>query len=110
MTLTEPAHLKLVELRDEEPEGNRLGVRIEILSDTGPETPRDAALEIKGRADAAPGTDVRTLEPLPIDLPTSRLYPVVGPKGVAAKAPSDRRPRSSGTMSTCCACGTRSVS
>ena len=51
MTLTEPAHSKLVELRDEEPEGNRLGVRIEILSDTGPDFTYDlsfATLTIDG--------------------------------------------------------------
>jgi Fe/S biogenesis protein NfuA len=46
ITVTEPARVKLVELRDAEPEGDRLGVRIEIVADTGPEFTYDMSFQV----------------------------------------------------------------
>ena len=67
MTLTEPAHTKLVELRDEEPEGNRLGVRIEILSDTGPDFTYDLSFATLTKAELTDRIDnhngLRTIIP-----------------------------------------------
>ena len=46
INVTEPARVRLIELRDEEPEGDRLGVRIEILSDEGRDFTYDLSFQI----------------------------------------------------------------
>lgn len=46
ITVTDRAVAKLIELRDQEPEGNRLGVRIEILSDQGTDFTYDLSFQI----------------------------------------------------------------
>jgi Fe/S biogenesis protein NfuA len=46
ISVTERAVAKLIELRDQEPEGNRLGVRIEILSDQGTDFTYDLSFQI----------------------------------------------------------------
>ena len=47
----EAARAKLIELRDEEPEGDRLGVRIEIVSDEGSDFTYDLSFQILSKAD-----------------------------------------------------------
>jgi Fe/S biogenesis protein NfuA len=51
ISVTEAARSKLVELRDEEPEGDRLGVRIEIVSDEGQDFTYDLSFQIITKAD-----------------------------------------------------------
>ena len=68
MTVTEVARARLVELRDEEPESNRLGVRVEILSDTPPEFTYDLSFAVLTKADITDRVDnhsgLRTIIPL----------------------------------------------
>jgi Fe/S biogenesis protein NfuA len=51
INVTEVARAKLIELRDEEPEGDRLGVRIEIVSDEGQDFMYDLSFQIITKAD-----------------------------------------------------------
>lgn len=51
VVVTEAARQKLIELRDQEEEGNRLGVRIEVVSDTGPEFTYDLSFQTITKAD-----------------------------------------------------------
>ena len=51
INVTEAARTKLIELRDEEPEGDRLGVRIEIVSDEGQDFMYDLSFQIITKAD-----------------------------------------------------------
>src|SRR4051794_36801330 len=51
VTVTEAARTKLIELRDEEPEGDRLGVRIEIVADEGADYTYDLAFQIITKSD-----------------------------------------------------------
>jgi Fe/S biogenesis protein NfuA len=66
--VTDVARSKLIELRDEEPEGNRLGVRIEILADTPPEFTYDLTFAVLTKADITDQVDnhdgLRTIIPL----------------------------------------------
>ena len=66
--VTDEARTKLIELRDEEPEGNRLGVRIEILADTPPEFTYDLTFAVLTKADITDQVDnhdgLRTIIPL----------------------------------------------
>ena len=51
ITVTDSARTKLLELRDIEPEGDALGVRIEILSDEGQDFTYDLSFQIITKAD-----------------------------------------------------------
>lgn len=51
ITVTDRAVARLVELRDAEPEGSRLGVRVEILSDEGPDFTYDLSFAVVTKAD-----------------------------------------------------------
>jgi Fe/S biogenesis protein NfuA len=51
ISVTPAAVTKLVELRDSEPEGSRLGVRIEILSDEGQDFTYDLSFQVVTKAD-----------------------------------------------------------
>src|SRR4051794_38907397 len=51
VTVTDAARTKLIELRDEEPEGDRLGVRIEIVADEGADYTYDLAFQIITKSD-----------------------------------------------------------
>jgi Fe/S biogenesis protein NfuA len=68
ITVTDVARTKLVELRDDEPEANRLGVRIEILSDAPPEFTYDLTFAVLTKADITDQVDIhgglRTIIPL----------------------------------------------
>jgi len=58
MTVTAAAREKLLELRDAEPEGNRLGVRVEIIADTPPEFAYDLSFALLTKADLTDRVDV----------------------------------------------------
>lgn len=51
VTVTESARVKLIELRDEEPDGAKLGVRIEILSETGADFTYDLSFAVVTKSD-----------------------------------------------------------
>jgi Fe/S biogenesis protein NfuA len=51
ITVTDRGVAKLIELRDAEPEGNRLGVRIEILSDEGTDFTYDLSFQVITKSD-----------------------------------------------------------
>ncbi len=80
ITVTEAARVKLVELRDEEPEGDALGVRIEVLSDQGTDFVYDLSFAVitasplsdvvrnhRGLRAIIPGKDVVHLEGATLD-------------------------------------------
>lgn len=50
LTITDVALSKLVELRDEEPDGDRLGVRLEIISDRGSDFSYDLSFQTVTKA------------------------------------------------------------
>lgn len=50
VTITPEAHAELVQLRDAEPEGDRLGLRLEIVSDPGAELRYDLSFDIVTKA------------------------------------------------------------
>ncbi|MGE0880204.1 MAG: NifU family protein [Acidimicrobiia bacterium] len=50
ITVTPAARAHVISIRDDEPEGNRLGVRVEIVSDTGPEFGYDLSFQIVAQA------------------------------------------------------------
>ena len=68
MIVTEAARAKLVELRDEEPEGKRLGVRVEIVGDSPPDFTYDLSFALLTKADLTDNVDnhsgLRTIIPL----------------------------------------------
>jgi Fe/S biogenesis protein NfuA len=55
LSVTDAARAKLIELRDEEPEGNRLGLRLAIIADTGRDFTYDLSFDVVTTADV---TDV----------------------------------------------------
>jgi len=55
LTVTDAARAKLIELRDEEPEGDRLGLRLAIIADTGRDFTYDLSFDVVTTADV---TDV----------------------------------------------------
>jgi Fe/S biogenesis protein NfuA len=50
VTVTEAARTKVIELRDDEPEGSALGIRLEILSDEGAEFTYDLSFQETAKA------------------------------------------------------------
>jgi Fe/S biogenesis protein NfuA len=50
ITVSPEAHAHLIALRDAEPDGNRLGVRLEILSDTGSDFTYDLSFQVVTQA------------------------------------------------------------
>lgn len=54
LTVTDAARAKLIELRDEEPDGDRLGLRLEILAENGHEFTYDLSFDVVTQA---PATD-----------------------------------------------------
>lgn len=86
INVTEAARTKLIELRDEEPEGDRLGVRIEIVSDEGQDFMYDLSFQIITKADLSdlvrnhgglrvivPASDATNLEGATLDFETGGL-------------------------------------
>jgi len=71
MTITPMAHAKLLELRDSEPETDRLGLRIEILSEPGEEFRYDLSFDIVTKATFT--DEVRTIDGLKIIVPAKDI-------------------------------------
>lgn len=67
ITITSLAHAKLIELRDAEPETDRLGLRVEILSEPGQDFRYDLSFDIVTKA--AFSDEVRTIDGLKVIIP-----------------------------------------
>ena len=76
VTVTDTAVEQLLQLRDAEPEGDRLGVRIEILADEGPDFTYDLSFQIVTKSDI---TDiVRTTNGLKVIVPAKDVTNLEG--------------------------------
>jgi len=71
ITITSLAHTKLIELRDAEPETDRLGLRVEILSELGEDFRYDLSFDIVTKA--AFSDEVRTIDGLKVIIPSKDL-------------------------------------
>jgi len=71
ITITPLAHAKLVELRDAEPETDRLGLRVEILSQPGEDYRYDLSFDIVTKA--AFSDEVRTIDGLKVIIPAKDI-------------------------------------
>ncbi len=71
ITISPTAHVKLLELRDAEPETDRLGLRVEILSEPGEDFRYDLSFDIVTKA--AFSDEVRTIDGLKIIVPAKDL-------------------------------------
>ena len=71
ITVTTLAHTKLIELRDAEPETDRLGLRVEILSEPGEDFRYDLSFDIVTKA--AFSDEVRTIDGLKVIIPSKDL-------------------------------------
>lgn len=71
ITVTSLAHAKLIELRDAEPETDRLGLRVEILSEPGEDFRYDLSFDIVTKA--AFSDEVRTIDGLKVIIPLKDL-------------------------------------
>ena len=71
ITITPTAHVKLLELRDAEPETDRLGLRVEILSGPGEDFRYDLSFDIVTKA--AFSDEVRTIDGIKIIVPAKDL-------------------------------------
>lgn len=70
------AHTQLLQLRDAEPETDRLGLRLEIISEPGQEFRYDLSFEVTTKA--AFTDEVRTHDGLKIIIPAKDLEPLQG--------------------------------
>jgi Fe/S biogenesis protein NfuA len=102
ITVTPAAIAKLVELRDQEPEGGRLGVRIEVLSDQGPDFTYDLSFQIVTKAEI---TDViRNHGGLRVIIPARDTVHLEGatldfePGGLVLRNPNRPKPVQLGTL------------
>ena len=71
ISVTEAAHVQLITLRDQEPETDRLGLRLEIVSEPGQEFKYDLSFEITTKA--AFSDEVRTHDGLKIIIPAKDI-------------------------------------
>ena len=71
ITITPTAHVKLLELRDAEPETDRLGLRVEILSGPGEDFRYDLSFDIVTKA--AFSDEVRTIDGIKIIVPAKDM-------------------------------------
>lgn len=74
--ITPEAHTQLVQLRDEEPEKERLGLRLEVLAAPGEDFKYDLSFEIVTQA--AFSDEVRTIDGLKVIIPQASLEHVKG--------------------------------
>lgn len=74
--VTSEAHKELVSLRDAEPEGERLGLRLEIVSAPGEEFRYDLSFEVVTKA--AFSDEVRTHDGLKVIIPAKDLEALTG--------------------------------
>lgn len=71
ITITPMAHAKLIELRDAEPEADRLGLRVEILSERGENFRYDLSFDIVTKT--AFSDEVRTIDGLKVIIPSKDI-------------------------------------
>jgi Fe/S biogenesis protein NfuA len=102
VTVTEPAVEQLLQLRDAEPEGDRLGVRIEVLSDEGTDFTYDLSFQIVTKSDI---TDVvRTTNGLKVIVPAKDVPNLEGATldyevdGLVLRNPNRPKPVQLGTL------------
>jgi Fe/S biogenesis protein NfuA len=102
VSVTPAAREKLIELRDAEPEQSRLGVRIEILSDEGPDFTYDLSFQVITQADI---TDiVRNHDGLRIIIPANDAVHLEGAVldhetgGLVLRNPNRPKPIELGTL------------
>lgn len=102
LNVTDVAQSKLIELRDEEPEGDRLGLRLAILADTGRDFTYDLSFDVVTTADITdtverhgalkviiPGKDVHNLTGATLDFELD---------GLVLRNPNRPRPVELGTL------------
>jgi Fe/S biogenesis protein NfuA len=102
VSVTDEAVQQLIELRDAEPEGDRLGVRIEILSDEGPDFTYDLSFQVVTKSDI---TDVvRTTGGLKVIVPAKDVVNLEGATldyeldGLVLRNPNRPKPIQIGTL------------
>jgi len=102
VTVTDRAREKLIELRDAEPEQERLGVRIEILSDEGPDFTYDLSFQVITKSDI---TDlVRNHDGLRVIIPVDHAVNLEGavldfePDGLVLRNPNRPKAIEIGTL------------
>ena len=102
ISVTDAAVEELLKLRDAEPEGDRLGVRIEILSDEGTEFTYDLSFQIVTKSDI---TDViRSTNGLKVIVPAKDVVNLEGATldyeldGLVLRNPNRPRPVQLGTL------------
>lgn len=71
ITITPLAHVKLIELRDAEPETDRLGLRVEILSEPGENFRYDLSFDIVTKVVFS--DEVRTIDGLKVIIPSKDI-------------------------------------
>ena len=76
ISVTSAAHAQIIEMRDQEPETDRLGLRLEIISDPGQELRYDLSFEITTKA--AFTDEVRTHDGLKVIVPAKDLDLLTG--------------------------------
>lgn len=76
VTITPEAYAELIRLRDAEPEGDRLGLRLEIVSDPGEQFRYDLSFDVVTKA--AFTDEVRTHDGLKIIVPAGDVEPLSG--------------------------------
>ncbi|MEO6126236.1 MAG: NifU family protein [Ilumatobacteraceae bacterium] len=76
ISITSAAHAQIIEMRDQEPETDRLGLRLEIISDPGQEFRYDLSFEITTKA--AFTDEVRTHDGLKVIVPAKDLDLLTG--------------------------------
>ena len=102
ITLTDAARRKLIELRDTEPEGADLGVRVEILSEDGADFTYDLSFQIITKA--AYTDQVRNHDGLRTIVPAKDLGNLEGavldyePDGLVLRNPNKPRPIQLGNL------------
>ncbi len=102
ITVTDAALEQLLQLRDAEPEGDRLGVRIEILADEGPDFTYDLSFQIVTKSDI---TDiVRSTNGLKVIVPAKDVTNLEGAvldyeiDGLVLRNPNRPKPVQLGTL------------
>lgn len=76
ISVTSAAHAQIIQMRDDEPETDRLGLRLEIISEPGQEFRYDLSFEITTKA--AFSDEVRTHDGLKVIIPAKDLELLTG--------------------------------
>jgi Fe/S biogenesis protein NfuA len=102
ITVTDAAVEQLLQLRDAEPEGDRLGVRVEILADEGPDFTYDLSFQIVTKSEI---TDiVRSSNGLKVIVPAKDVTNLEGAvldyelDGLVLRNPNRPKPLQIGTL------------